>query len=66
MPIEPPIAVPDALLSRLSDFLASHIGLHFPRERWRDLERGIAAASRESGHPEMEAYIHWLLAAPLT
>ena len=66
MPINMPIALPDALLSRLSDFLASQVGLHFPRERWRDLERGIAAASRESGYAQAEAYIHWLLAAPLT
>ncbi|MDP2256576.1 MAG: CheR family methyltransferase [Polaromonas sp.] len=66
MLIELPIALPDALLSRLSDFLASQVGLHFPRERWRDLERGIAAASRESGYAQAEAYIHWLLAAPLT
>ena len=66
MPIDKPIALPDALLSQLSDFLESEIGLHFPRERWRDLERGIAAAARESGYAEAEAYIHWLLSAPLT
>jgi len=66
MPIELPIAMPELLLSRLSDFLESQVGLHFPRERWRDLERGIAAASRESGYAEAEAYIHWLLSAPLT
>ena len=66
MAIEMPIALPDTLLSRLSDFLELQIGLHFPRERWRDLERGIAVASRESGYKETQAYIHWLLAAPLT
>lgn len=66
MLIDMPIALPDSLLSRLSDFVESQIGLHFPRERWRDLERGIAVASRESGYKETQAYIHWLLAAPLT
>ena len=66
MAIELPNALPDALLSRLSDFLESEMGLHFPRARWRDLERGIAAASRESGYAKAEAYIHRLLAAPLT
>ena len=66
MPIEMPIALPDSLLSRLSDFLELHMGLHFPRARWRDLERGIAAASRESGYSEAEVFIHWLLSAPLT
>lgn len=59
-------ALPDALLSRLSDLVESQTGLHFPRARWRDLERGIAAAARESGYAQVEAYIHWLLAAPLT
>src|SRR3990172_4432087 len=68
MTIELPIALAlsDSLLSRLSGFLESQVGLHFPRARWRDLERGIAAASRESGYAQAEAYIHWLLAAPLT
>jgi len=66
MPIDMPVAVPDSLLSRLSDFLESQMGLHFPRARWRDLERGIAAASRESGYAEAEGYIHWLLSAPLS
>jgi chemotaxis protein methyltransferase CheR len=66
MPIDMPIALPDSLLSRLSDFLASQVGLHFPRQSWRDLERGIAAASRESGYRDVETFIHWLLSAPLT
>ena len=66
MRIELPLALPDSLLSRLSDFLAAQMGLHFPRARWRDLERGIAAASRESGYAQAEAYSRWLLAAPLT
>ncbi len=66
MAIDLPLALPDSLLSRLSDFLESQVGLHFPRERWRDLERGIAAAARESGYAEAEAYVHWLFAAPLT
>ncbi len=66
MPIDMPIALPDSLLSRLSDFLASQVGLHFPKQSWRDLERGIAAASRESGYRDVETFIHWLLSAPLT
>ena len=66
MPIGLPLALPDPLLSRLSDFLEAQMGLHFPKERWRDLDRGIAAASREAGYAEAEAYIRWLLTAPLT
>lgn len=66
MTLAKPVALPDALLSQLSDLLESQMGLHFPRERWRDMERGIASASRESGYAETEAFIHWLLSAPLT
>lgn len=61
-----PGSLPDALLAQLSDLLESQMGLHFPRERWRDMERGIASASRESGYAETEAFIRWLLSAPLT
>ena len=61
-----PISLPDSLLSLLSDLLESQMGLYFPRARWRDLERGIVAASHKSGYPQAEDYIRWLLAAPLT
>jgi len=66
MAVELPNALPDSLLSRLSDFLEAQMGLHFPRARWSDLERGIAAAARESGYAKAEGYIHWLLSAPLS
>lgn len=61
-----PITLPDSLLAHLSDFLELHMGLYFPKERWHDLERGIAAAARESGYKDAETYIHWLLATPLS
>ena len=35
------------LTAELSDFVESRLGLHFPRERWSDLERGALAASPE-------------------
>ena len=59
-------ALPDWLLSGLSDFVAARIGLHFPRERWRDLERGIAAATPELGQADVESCVRWLLSASLT
>lgn len=61
-----PLALPDALLSQLSDFLEVHMGLHFPRQRWHDLERGVAAASRDAGYANAETFVRWLLGAPLT
>jgi len=59
-------AAPESLLSGLSDFLAVHLGLHFPRERWSDVQRGIAAAARDFGFGETDACIRWLLATPPT
>lgn len=53
-------------MPRLSEFLAARVGLHFPQERWRDLERGIAAAARELGMPDAESCARWLPGASLT
>ena len=59
-------ALPDPLLARLSDFLAQQIGLHFPKERWSDLARRIAAAAPAFGAPDAESCVQRLLSAPLT
>ena len=59
-------SLPGALLSDLSGFVASRMGLHFPQERWADLERGVVAAAREFGLPDAEACARRLLSAPLT
>jgi chemotaxis protein methyltransferase CheR len=59
-------ALPDPILAGLSEFVAAHMGLHFPPERWRDLERGIGAAAREFGLPDAETCARMLPSAPLT
>ena len=59
-------ALPDPLVARLSDFLAQQIGLHFPKERWSDLARRIAAAAPAFGAPDAESCVQRLLSAPLT
>ena len=59
-------ALPDALLSQLSELLATRMGLHFPTERWSDLERGIAAAASAFGMPDAKSCAQRLLSAPLT
>jgi len=56
----------DSILSRLSEFVAMQTGLHFPPERWADLERGIAAAAPDFNFPDGESCARWLLSAPLT
>lgn len=57
---------PETQLSRLSEFVAEHTGLYFSKERWRELERGIIAASGELGFGDVEPCIDWLTSAPLT
>ncbi|MBI2224552.1 MAG: molybdopterin-dependent oxidoreductase, partial [Betaproteobacteria bacterium] len=60
------VATPELLLSSLSEFLAAQMGLHFPRERWGDLERGIAAAASEFGMADVQSCINWLVSTSLT
>ena len=50
----------------LSEFIAQKMGLHFPRERWDDLKRGLAGAAQEFGFDDTAACIDWLLAKPPT
>jgi chemotaxis protein methyltransferase CheR len=54
------------ILSELSEIVANQIGLHFPRERWPDLERGVRAAARQLGEPDAESCMRGLLLRPLT
>ena len=54
------------MVSELSELIAAQMGLHFPQERWRDLERGVGSAAREFGFPDAESCGRWLLSSPLT
>jgi chemotaxis protein methyltransferase CheR len=56
----------ERLLFALSEFVAAHMGLYFPRERLRELERGMGLAAAEFGFDAVEACIQWLLSAPLS
>ena len=51
---------------RLSEFIAETTGLHFPRERSVDLQRGVAEAARELGFEDPAACVGRLLSAPPT
>lgn len=55
-----------SLMDRVSALLAARVGLHFPTNRHRELELGLAGAARESGHRDASEYASWLLSAPLT
>ena len=58
--------ISDGLLHRLSDFVAARLGLHFPKERGRDLARGISSAAREFHFNDAESCVRWLLSSTLT
>lgn len=60
------VAISDNLISRLSEFVNSRTGLHFPREKWRDLKRNINAAAPDLGFDDTTACIEWLLSSRLT
>jgi len=59
-------ATPDPVLSRISDRIAQTMGLHFPPERWSDLQRGLARAAVELGFADEAACAQWLVSATPT
>lgn len=58
--------VPPLLLTRLSRFVETRMGLHFPSERLYDLERGMRSAIGEFGFDSVEPCIEWLLSSALS
>ncbi|MFH0994908.1 MAG: CheR family methyltransferase [Pseudomonadota bacterium] len=51
-------------LSRLSDFIAFHIGLHFPEKRWQDLDRAMRSAAVKLGFEDAATCAQWFLSSP--
>lgn len=60
------VTLSDACLSALSERVGAAMGLCFPQERWRDLERGLRSAATEFGLASPECCAQWLLSSPLT
>lgn len=58
--------LPETILADLSDLFGSKMGIHFSRERWKDMERGIGAAARELGYKDIQACIRGLLTSELS
>ena len=58
-------ALTSTLLTQLTERLAASLGLHFPPERWADLQRGLGSAAGEFGFPDAKTCAQWLLSAPL-
>jgi chemotaxis protein methyltransferase CheR len=57
---------PDAIFGTLSKVIASHMGLYYPRDRLRDLERSIAKAVPSLGYKDLQECTRRLLEAPLS
>ncbi|GJQ20292.1 MAG: protein-glutamate O-methyltransferase [Bacteroidia bacterium] len=57
-----PTISPD-LLARFSMVVSERTGLAFPRERWKDLERGLASAAGDFGFRSPEDVVEWFLSA---
>jgi chemotaxis protein methyltransferase CheR len=47
----------------LAGLVQERLGLHFPRERWPDLVRGVRAAARETGFGDTDAFARIVLQA---
>lgn len=58
--------IPEPLLARLSEFVTARMGLHFPPEKWRDLERNMRAVATEFGFENVTDCVQWLLSSELT
>jgi chemotaxis protein methyltransferase CheR len=56
----------DSRISELSEFVAARTALHFPRERWADLESKAGSAAKEFGFADVDAFIGWLISSPLS
>jgi chemotaxis protein methyltransferase CheR len=58
-------ALDPQLLSAVSQSVEAQLGLHFPPERWTDLERGLGGAAAELGFENVEKCARELVLAKL-
>lgn len=57
---------PEAVLSELSAAVARNLGLHFPREQWSELVRGMTELARASGGQNVESLMRQFSSLSLT
>ncbi len=53
-------------LAQISALITAKMGLHFPEDRWHDLERGLVSSAIAGGFTDAGAYCESLLATSLT
>lgn len=59
-----PFALSEATLVRLCEFVEQRLGLHFPRDRWHEVERGIRGAALQLGLDSAESLARWSTREP--
>lgn len=59
-------SVQELLLEEASAVIAEKMGVYFPRQRLKDLERAFSRAAKELGYTSLEACLGWFLEEPLT
>jgi chemotaxis protein methyltransferase CheR len=57
--------LPPELLLQVSERIEAAVGLHFPPDRLRELDRKIRLAARELAFLDAEAFALWILSSPL-
>ena len=57
-------AIPPQQLAALSDLVGRWTGLHFPEERYVELERGLVRASKDFGHGSPSTFVDFCLTTP--
>ncbi len=60
------VEVPEILLHQFSRFLKDQIGLHFKKEKWRQLTRGMEDAAKAFGFKTPGRCMQWLMSAKLS
>lgn len=57
--------VPEALQIGFCTFLAENMGIHFPQERWGELEKKLLIPMHSLDFDEVTNFIQWLMKSPL-
>lgn len=60
------VDISDTQMSQLIDCVRDHLGLHFTKDNWRSLERGVISASQELGFDDSKECVEWLISTSLT
>ena len=52
----------DEELENLSEYIAQHLGLSFPRSKWRSLEQAFSTAAKDLGYQDAQECAAWFTA----